>query len=216
MAIPKKIHLIWLGGSLPDKFHNLADRIKSINFDYEIKEWNDTNINFELINQNLFDQTENLGAKSDILRFELLYKYGGIYMDYDFLQIKKFDDLLIHDFFAGADENDPNGIWNSIVGSSQENEICKKFLDGLLNVTPIKKHEINRIMNETGPFYLTKLVNNNNWTCNMKILIGKYFFPFPGGERRKIRNLTSEDLEYAKSFANEDTYSIHLHTTAWQ
>ena len=91
--IPKKIHLIWLGGEKPKKFNFLLERIKEKNKNYDVIEWNDNNINFELINQRLFDETENLGSKSDILRFELLYKYGGIYMDYDFLQIKSFDEL---------------------------------------------------------------------------------------------------------------------------
>jgi mannosyltransferase OCH1-like enzyme len=57
--IPKKIHLIWLGGEVPGKFQVLVDRIKSINSDYEVKEWNDSNIDFELINQNLFNETQN-------------------------------------------------------------------------------------------------------------------------------------------------------------
>ena len=100
--IPKIIHLIWLGGKLPEKFIHLKNEIKKINFDYQIIEWSDNNIDFELINKKLFDESTNVGAKSDILRFEILYKFGGIYMDYDFLQIKKFDDLLNNDFFAGT------------------------------------------------------------------------------------------------------------------
>ena len=88
--IPKIIHLIWLGGKKPEKFNITLQKIKQINNDYEIKEWNDDNIDFELIQKDFFNKTENLGSKSDILRFELLNKYGGIYMDYDFIQIKKF------------------------------------------------------------------------------------------------------------------------------
>lgn len=214
--IPKKIHLIWLGGNRPSKFDFLLDEIKRINYDYEILEWNDHNINFKLINQDLFNKTENLGAKSDILRFELLYRYGGIYMDYDFLQIKKFDDLLIYDFFVGTAECCPDEIWNSIVGSISNNKICEKFLDGIKNINPLKKYEINRVMEETGPYYLAKLIKNNQWDCNLKIFIGKYFFPFPGAERFRIKNLKKEDLNYAKSFIDDNTYTIHLHTTTWQ
>ena len=85
-------------------FYNLEISIKRINNDYEIIEWSDNNINFELKNKFLYENTTNLGGKSDILRFEVLSKFGGIYMDYDFLQIKKFDDLLDYDFFAGTNE----------------------------------------------------------------------------------------------------------------
>ena len=137
--IPKKIHLIWLGGEKPKKFNFLLERIKEKNKNYDVIEWNDNNINFELINQRLFDETENLGSKSDILRFELLYKYGGIYMDYDFLQIKSFDELLEYDFFAGTDKNNPNEVWNSIVGSTPKNKISEKFLNDILNNEPINE-----------------------------------------------------------------------------
>ena len=51
--IPKAIHLIWLGGKRPDKFDITLNEIKRINNDYEIKEWNDDNIDFELSQINL-------------------------------------------------------------------------------------------------------------------------------------------------------------------
>lgn len=217
MNIPKLIHLIWLGGEKPKKFDFLIDTIKKINSDYKIIEWNDYNINFELINQDLFNKTENYGAKSDILRFEILYKFGGIYLDYDFLQIKNFDDLLDNDFFAGTNNSQPQEVWNSILGSTKENEICLCFLESLQNIkVPIKKNEINRVMYETGPFKLQKIIKNNNFNCKYKILIGDYFYPFPATERFKIKNLSADDIEYVKNFSKENTYCIHLHTTTWQ
>lgn len=214
--IPKVIHLIWVGGKRPESFQKLVDRIKKINSDYEVKEWNEKNLDFELINENLFNSTENLGCKSDILRFEILYKYGGIYMDYDFLQVKNFDDLLGYDFVAGTNKDCINEIWNSIVMAKKNSDICKKFLLGLKNVKPIMRYEIERVMNETGPHYLTKLINNTHTNDNYKILIGDYFFPFPAVERHKIKNLSEEDIKYAESFKTENTYTIHLHTTTWQ
>jgi mannosyltransferase OCH1-like enzyme len=214
--IPKIIHLIWVGGKRPDKFQKLVDKIKLINSGYEVKEWNDSNIDFTLINQELYDRTENFGCKSDILRFELLYKYGGIYMDYDFLQIKNFDDLLEYDFVAGTNKDCITEVWNSIVLAKQGSDICKQFLDGLKSVKPIMKGEIDRVMNETGPYYLTRTVYENQTSDNYKILIGDYFFPFPAVQRNLIQNLSDYDLSYANGFSTNNTYCIHLHTTSWQ
>ena len=214
--IPKNIHLIWLGPERTKKFDFLLELIRDKNKDYHIKEWTDNNIDFDLINQKLFNETENLGSKSDILRFEILYKYGGIYMDYDFLQIKCFDELLGYDFFAGTDKNNPNEVWNSIVGSKPNNEVCEKFLIGLKNNQPIKPYQIDRVMNETGPYYLTNIIQNNKWNCNISILKGDYFFAFPGAQRLKIRNLSENDLRYVDSFKTENTFCIHLFTTTWQ
>lgn len=218
MKIPKLIHMVWVGCKRPEKYQFLFDGIKNINYDYEIIEWNDDNINFELINEDLYRSCTNVGAKSDILRFEILHKFGGIYIDYDFLQIKKFDDLLDCEFFAGNNNINSNEIWNSIVGSMPNNDITRAFLNGLKNNLPIRPKENERVMNETGPYYLQKIIQSNNFDKkpDVKILKGEYFFPFPGGERHKVRNLSSHEIEYAKSFATEKTYCIHLHTTAWQ
>jgi inositol phosphorylceramide mannosyltransferase catalytic subunit len=214
--IPKIIHLIWLGGEKPSKFDVLVEQIKKINFDYELIEWNDNNINFDLLRQDAFDMCENNGAKSDILRFEVLYKYGGIYMDYDFLQIKKFDDLLHENFFAGGCEKNDDEIWNSIVGATPENIICKKFLDDLNIESIIKYNDINGVMSKTGPYFLKKVITENNLRDEMTYYGGKYFFPFPAVQRAEVNALTQAQLEFAKSFIDESTYCIHLHTTSWQ
>lgn len=214
--IPKKIHLVWVGNPRPRKYDFLVDEIKRINDDYEVIEWNDDNINFQLMNQELFEKCQNLGSKSDILRFELLYKYGGIYIDYDFLQIKKFDDILDCDFFAGAPKDAHNEVWNSIVGSVEGSQVALKFLEGLKDTKPIEKNQIDRVMNETGPYYLQRILENNVFTEKIKIFRGNQFFPFPGAQRFLIRNLNSSDIDYARKFADETTYCIHLHTTAWQ
>jgi len=214
--IPKIIHLVWFGGKRPEKFQILVDKIKEINFDYKVIEWNDSNINFELINKSLIENCGNLGAKSDIFRFEVLFKFGGIYMDYDFLTIKKFDDLLNLNFFVGCPFNAPNEVWNSIVGSSKENPIVEKFLLGLSETKPIQKWEISRVMSETGPYYLQKIFEEYENTDNTEKLIGNYFFPFPAEKRHQIRNLNHEDIKFASSFVDDTTYCVHLHTTSWQ
>jgi mannosyltransferase OCH1-like enzyme len=214
--IPKKIHLIWLGGEVPEKFQVLVDRIKSINSDYEIKEWNDNNIDFELINQKLFDDTQNLGAKSDILRFEILNRYGGIYMDYDFYQVKNFDSVLNCEFFASSGDSSEKQVWNSIIGSVSEHQICKKFLDGLKNISPIGRHDINRTMNDTGPYYLERIYEEfrgSNGVCYPHYLT---FYAFPGANRENARDLTESQIEYLKSFINEKSIALHIHTTMWQ
>lgn len=214
--IPKIIHLIWLGGKLPEKFDRLVSRIKELNHDYEIIEWNDDNINFKLINQNLFDETENLGAKSDILRFEVLNKYGGIYLDYDFYQVTSFNDIINCDFFVSSPGGSDEEIYNSIVGSKKGHVICQDFLSGLSNTSPLKKNEIDRIMNETGPYYLTKIYHKHKHLDGVEYLDPKTFYPFPGILRGEIRDLNDDNIEFIKTFIEPQTVCIHLHTTMWQ
>lgn len=45
--------------------------------------------------------------KSDVLRLQMLQRYGGIYMDMDTICIKPFDELLDHHFVIGSELDAP-------------------------------------------------------------------------------------------------------------
>lgn len=214
--IPKKIHLIWLGSKRPEKFNPLVDEIKRINYDYDIIEWNDDNINFELINQNTFEKVKNFGSKSDILRYEILFKFGGIYMDYDFIQIKKFDDLLNNKFVAGAYKTCPNEVWNGLMMTCEGSEIMKKCINNLNFDIDFLNENDNQIMDCTGPFYLRKNIEDLNDISKITYLNGDYFYPFDPLQRHIIKKLNESDIMYLKSFATEKTYCIHAHLSDWQ
>jgi mannosyltransferase OCH1-like enzyme len=215
--IPKLIHMIWVGGPRPQKFDPLVQKIKEINDDYEVIEWNEQNIDFDLINKDLIDSCQNFGAKSDILRFEILNKFGGIYIDYDFLQIKKFDDLLNYDFFAGSGNTIEEELWNSIVGSAPGNQIVKNFLKNLSIPYPIGRYEFERVMNETGPYYFLKVFNMTDKSeMSIARLNGDYFFPFPASDRYLIRDLSKDSIDLIMKHVTDKTYCVHLHTTTWQ
>lgn len=216
MSIPKIIHFIWVGGNKPDWTKIFVDEVKKISHDYEIKEWTENDINFELISKNSYDMCYSMGAKSDILKMEILYRFGGIYLDYDNLQVKKFDDLLGYDFFAGSHELAPKEIWFGVVGAIPNHPICKKYLDDLKINIPIQKEDVDRVMSETGPYYLTEIIKKNKWSCNYKIFVGSEFYPFDLNYREMVRNFTITDIEHIRSFQKENTYSIHFHTCSWQ
>jgi mannosyltransferase OCH1-like enzyme len=214
--IPKKIHLVWLGSQLPEKFFKLKKIIYDLNPDYEIFEWNDNNLPFELSNQKLFNESKNYAAKSDILRYELLYNFGGVYMDYDFLQVKKFDDLLNFDIVYGSDQR-PNEFWNSIILSSPKNLFFKKVVENLKDVRPFGEKDINRIMDECGGTYLQKILKSEDWsTLEIKQLVGEYFYPLKYEKFITYKNLTENNLSEIRKSITDKTYAIHIHTREWQ
>ena len=46
--IPKRLHYVWVGGTLPDKQRAFIDTWRSSNPDYEIVAWNEDNIDMTL------------------------------------------------------------------------------------------------------------------------------------------------------------------------
>lgn len=99
--IPKKIHYIWLGGEMPENLKKNVEQWHQMCPDYEIIKWDEKNYNFE---KNLYMKEAFLQKKwgfvPDYARLDIVYRYGGIYLDTDIELAKKPDDLLYQNGFA--------------------------------------------------------------------------------------------------------------------
>lgn len=101
--ISKTIHYCWFGkGELPEKAKQCIESWRKYCPDYEIKEWNEENFDLD----SCAYVKEAYEAKkwafvSDYARFEILYKYGGLYFDTDVEVIKPLDDILLKGSFMG-------------------------------------------------------------------------------------------------------------------
>lgn len=104
--IPKCIHQIWVGPKpLPSYFWQYKKSWKQKHPDWEYCLWTDKEVetlDFEL--KDLYLASNNWGEKSDILRAELLDRFGGLYVDIDFENFQAFDELhMKYDFYAGLE-----------------------------------------------------------------------------------------------------------------
>jgi mannosyltransferase OCH1-like enzyme len=102
-SIPNIIHQIWIGPKPAPK--KLMDTWKDKNPDFTYIFWNEEEfikrgIVFEC--QQKIEEIEEINGKADIIRWELLYKYGGIFLDADSICIEPFDDIIMSkNCFAG-------------------------------------------------------------------------------------------------------------------
>ncbi len=135
----------------------------------------------------MYDLESTWNGKSDILRYLILYKYGGIYIDADsvWLNNKNFDDLLKQStgFFA-ANEPDSNHITGGVIGSHKENvvflTILKHIESYIINkdgkIVPryyTNKRKVLGVVKLIGPKLFDHFVKNTNITIYPSI----YFYP---------------------------------------
>lgn len=220
--IPKKIHQVWLGGNIPDKYKKLADEIKEINQGWEYKLWTDDDIddfnpeNIDIIKDNKY----NFGLRSDIFRYEILYREGGIYLDTDFVGIKSFDDLCYLDFFSGVGHVDIPETFNSMFGCMKNSIILKNMLDEISrNKNNISNISFNEIMQTTGPYLMSRIIFDyilNNKNEKIIVFPTKYFFALPAVDRFRVRQYTENDKKYIKEYLTKESYCVHLWDTSWQ
>lgn len=101
--IPKVIHYCWFGGKkLPDDVLKCIESWKKYAPEYEIIEWNENNYD---VNVCTYVKEAFMKKKwafvSDFARYDILYKYGGIYFDTDVQMIKSIDDIVDKGPFMG-------------------------------------------------------------------------------------------------------------------
>lgn len=121
--IPKIIHLIWLGPRPfpPASVQNVRTWL-AYHPDWKVKFWTDRERlppcnDMEVCNAEEFPflflrkcyrDSDNWGEKSDILRFEILYQEGGLYVDHDANCLQPFNGLHRgYDFYCGLESPHP-------------------------------------------------------------------------------------------------------------
>lgn len=130
--IPKIIHYCWFGGNPKTELvEKCINSWKKFIPDYEIKEWNDEDLE-KCENQYVQEayQAKKWAFISDYFRLYALYNYGGIYFDSDNEVFKSFDDFLNLDFFSGYENwNDIILPFTAVLGAQKGNHIIKDLLD---------------------------------------------------------------------------------------
>jgi len=156
--IPKTIHQIWIGPKPAPKA--VMDTWRQKHPDWECRLWNEATIDFPLQNQAQYEKMSNLGGKADILRYEILQRHGGVYVDADLTCLKPLDaSFLEHPFFA-AFENEkwrPGLVANGILGVVPEHPVMEKMIERINDLDPDTLGESCPAI-DTGPYALTEVL----------------------------------------------------------
>ena len=129
--IPKIIHHIWPGyDPYREKFHAWRLSWMRHNSDYTFMFWDMTNMPFNLFTKlgaELAHSDLITVSKSDLCRYEILYLYGGIYVDTDMECLLSFDALLNTDSFVGMSWP-PDTVINAVLGFKPYHPLLKKII----------------------------------------------------------------------------------------
>lgn len=206
--IPKRIHYMWLGKKqIPSNLQKCIDSWKRYCPDYEIVRWDESNYD---IGKHVYMQAAyDAGAYSfvsDHARLDILYRYGGIYMDTDVEVIKNLDPLLHQEAFCGVEK------WQIInsggcIGAVKGHPMIEKLLATREKVLFLDKNGRKNTL--TCGYYDTNVALENGYRINgktqhiqgMNIYAFDYFHPY--------------DYMSGHTYMTEHTYSIHRFNGGW-
>lgn len=205
--IPKVFHQIWIGGKMPDSHKFLRDRMLSLHPHWDYKLW--TEENFPVFyNQDIYDKFEQYCFKSDVARYEIILRHGGVYIDTDFLFLKNIDIFTKNELFATREyriDRIPN-INNCIIGIEKNHELMKYIV---LKIRQSYEDNYKKLFKEkgwhaaglctVGPVFFDTMIREFSPELEEQALPMKYFCPF--------RGLRMPGALYEKY---PDAYAIHL------
>lgn len=177
--IPLVAHHIWFGNTMPKEYEVWREEWQKRHPGWKFIMWDEKKIAQEfrtgLFNQKSFDdaaKAKNYGKMSDIVRYEILYRFGGLYLDCDIKNYKNFDWLHhAYDFYAGLETFEHNCYCcNPIVAAKPAHPIMKRLMDIIkfyedktpdLRCWPYKnqaEHQIAVTILTTGPRAFTQAI----------------------------------------------------------
>jgi len=182
--IPKIIHQVWLGGSFPEKYCAWAESWQKMHPDWEYKLWTDESIlALEIHNKDAFDKAPDFAAKVDVLKYEILYQFGGLYVDVDFECLRPFDGLHHrYNFYSGISNEKTFAIALGLLASVPKHPILHHCIHSL---SPNKFLPGGRM----GPLYFTQKFFEAVQGCDtdgVLILPCSYLYPLPFPRPRNV------------------------------
>lgn len=182
-GIPLKMHQIWIGTRQPpcvwldtwrvdfmSKYGSSDSQLKSSNsWTYHL--WDNESVrNMSMINRQLFDAESAPQCQADILRLELLYKYGGVYIDADIVStvrdlrpvIKSAQDTGFMITYEPDTKDKPYSVLgNSIIACTPKHPLILMLMSYIKQIYPFKRHN-HGVEWVTGPLTYTKVLVHPN------------------------------------------------------
>lgn len=184
--IPRTIHQVWIGNPMPEQIARYCATWQAHHPGWEYRLWDEPAIaEFGLVNQDLYDRADTFAmagrgnqVRSDIVRYEVLHRIGGVYVDADFEALRALDPLLEDvECFAGWEIE---GRWVNMALSGSAP--AHPFLTECIRRLPanIRRYDgrtgITSSTSLSGPRYLTPIWRSHR--REVRIFPQKLFYPY--------------------------------------
>lgn len=162
---------------MPDHLKDYLATWEAVHPSWVHRLWGEADLDW-LQNQELFDFAEAITQhhgqfRADVARYEILHRFGGVYVDVDFEALAPLDDLLMGVECFAAWETDDVWIGNAIMGCVPGHPLLKELVDGL--PANVKRHKGKRPNFLSGPRYLTQLMRDRD---DVTLLPSSEMYPY--------------------------------------
>lgn len=200
MIIPKVFHRIWLGGKpMPEDFVRWGQTWLDFHPGWTMKTWTEAEIQ-GFYNFHLLERCSSLAQQADIVRYEALFREGGVYIDTDMECVRNIESLLEEvSFFACWQKAGivSNAIFGGVDGHVALHDLFEK------SPTDFRSEPWNAM----GPPFFTKIVLNCD---SAKIFPRETFIPYTRAQYQAFPDHPMKGLA-----PPEGSYAINHRSSIW-
>ena len=181
--IPKILHQLWIGEKpMPSR---LMDTWRDKHPGWEYIRWTEEEIqrrNIVFQCTKAIDDMSEINGKADIMRWEILYRYGGVFVDADSICIETLDDDVIFSpeigAFAGYENEKvrPGLIATGTMGFPVNYRLCYDAIQWILANDVSVERTGARAWKTVGPGLLTRMASNGSYP-GFSVFPSYFFLP---------------------------------------
>lgn len=224
-TIPLIIHQTWKNNVLPDTLTMLAETWKELHPDWEYVLWTDE-MNREFIKRFFpdfllqYDSYSYNIQRVDAVRYFILYKIGGLFIDLDFECTESIESLIAGKECVFALEPGEHClqfkkdkiICNAFMAAKPGNDFFYTICNSLSSFTSGYQHLINIVLDTTGPFALTEVYDNYAQKEKVTLLPSATVYPLTVKEAQRVMADDVDDIMQAKI---DNAHAVHYFFGTW-
>lgn len=189
--ITRTIHQIWVGGApFPAEFAAYQESWRHHHPGWELRLWTDENLPGDLRWPEVYEPDRSAAERADLIRLELLWRFGGVYVDTDMECLRPLEPLLAGATLAVAEAKPGDRLNNALIAAVPRHPLIGRALDAAHVQTPGEPFD----KDASGPLMLDRVLRAGE---GLTVLAAPLVYP-QGDEQRR------------------DAYTIHHLARSWK
>ncbi len=170
LRIPRIFHRVWVGShEMPALFARFGETWLEHHPDWKMRLWTEADLP-ALGLEGVAEHTRNLSELSNLMRYELLARHGGVYIDTDFECLRSLEPLLGGiDAFTALES--PGRASNALIGCVPEHPLLRWAAQAAPTTVGLGAHS----RDANGPYFFSLLLEQ---TPDVTLFPPELFYPY--------------------------------------
>ncbi len=196
VGIPRIIHRVWLGDApMPPEHERFGESFAQHHPDWEMRLWTERDLQTLDIAATERERARSHSELSNLVRYEALRRYGGLYVDTD-VECRRPLTPLLRGIDAFAALEAPGRVGSAVLGSVAGHRAFVRAAELTRRTLGVGAHSADA----NGPYFLSLILEQEP---DVAILGAELFYPYRWDEPERRHE------------AFPDAYAVHHWTTSW-